>query len=83
MKAFILAAGKGKRLGHLTKDTPKPMLMLNGKPFQAFTGQDHRAHTTAHLAFMATNMARNNPMVIAALEKNVFEHISMMAPSLV
>jgi len=24
-------------------------------------------------------MARNNPMVIAALEKNVFEHISMMA----
>ena len=32
MKAFILAAGKGKRLGHLTKDTPKPMLMLNGKP---------------------------------------------------
>ena len=52
---------------------------LGGKPFQAFTGQDHRAHTTAHLAFMATNMARNNPMVIAALEKNVFEHISMMA----
>ena len=32
MKAFILAAGKGRRLGHLTKDTPKPMLMLKGKP---------------------------------------------------
>ncbi len=28
---------------------------------------------------MATNMARNNPMVIAALEKNIFEHISMMS----
>ena len=52
---------------------------LGGKPFQAFTGQDHRAHVTAHIAFMATNMARNNPMVIAALEKNIFEHISMMA----
>jgi len=52
---------------------------IGGKPFQAFSGQDHRAHITAHIAFMATNMARNNPMVIAALEKNVFEHISMMA----
>ena len=52
---------------------------LGGKPFQAFTGQDHRAHVTAHIAFMATNMARNNPMVISALEKNIFEHISMMS----
>jgi len=28
---------------------------------------------------MATNMARNNPMVMGALEKNIFEHISLMA----
>jgi len=34
---------------------------------------------TAHLNFMATNMARNNPMVMASLEKNIFEHISLMA----
>ena len=52
---------------------------LGGRPFQAFPGQDHRAHMTAHLNFMATNMARNNPMVMAALEKNIFEHISLMA----
>ena len=52
---------------------------LSGRPFQAFPGQDHRAHMTAHLSFMATNMARNNPMVMAALEKNIFEHISLMA----
>jgi hypothetical protein len=52
---------------------------LAGKPFQAFPGQDHRAHITSHLNFMATNMARNNPMVMAALEKNCFEHISLMA----
>ena len=51
---------------------------LAGKPFQAFPGQDHRAHITAHLAFMATNIARNNPVVGAALEKNIFEHISLM-----
>ena len=52
---------------------------LGGRPFQAFPGQDHRAHITAHLNFMATNIARNNPMVMASLEKNIFEHISLMA----
>ena len=52
---------------------------LGGKPFQAFPGQDHRAHVTAHLNFMATNFVRNNPSVTAALEKNVLEHISLMA----
>ena len=52
---------------------------LAGTPFQAFPGQDHRAHMTAHLNFMATNMARNNPVVMAALEKNIFEHISLMS----
>ena len=49
------------------------------KPFQAFPGQDHRAHITAHLNFMATNFVRNNPSVVAALEKNILEHISLMA----
>jgi hypothetical protein len=52
---------------------------LAGKPFQAFPGQDHRAHITAHLNFMATNMARNAPVIMASLEKNCFEHISLMA----
>ena len=52
---------------------------LGAQPFQAFKGQDHRAHITAHLNFMATNMAKNNPVINAALEKNIFEHISLMA----
>jgi len=52
---------------------------LAGKPFQAFPGQDHRAHITSHLNFMATNMARNAPQIMASLEKNCFEHISLMA----
>ncbi len=65
---------------------PQPMdpsleniMALSGKPFQAFPGQDHRAHITSHLNFMATNIAKNNPMVTAAMEKNIFEHISLMA----
>jgi len=52
---------------------------MGGKPFQAFPGQDHRAHITAHMNFMATNIARNNPLIMASLEKNIFEHISLMA----
>jgi hypothetical protein len=52
---------------------------LSGKPFQAFRGQDHRAHITAHLNFMSTNIARNNPVIMGSLEKNIFEHISLMA----
>ena len=52
---------------------------LGGKPFQAFPGQDHRAHITAHLNFMSTNMVRNNPMIMAAIQKNILEHISIMA----
>ena len=52
---------------------------LAGKPFQAFPGQDHRAHITAHLNFMSTNIVRNNPAVMAAIQKNILEHISIMA----
>jgi len=65
---------------------PSPMdpaveniLAMSNKPFQAFKGQDHQAHITTHLNFMSTNLARNNPVVLGALEKNIFEHISMMA----
>ena len=52
---------------------------LGGKQFQAFPGQDHRAHVTAHLNFMSTNLVRNNPPVMAAIQKNILEHISLMA----
>ena len=55
------------------------IMALSSKPFQAFKGQNHQAHITSHLNFMATNLARNNPMILGALEKNCFEHISMMA----
>ena len=52
---------------------------LTGKPFQAFGGQDHQAHITSHLNFMSTNMVKNNPPIMAAIQKNILEHISLMA----
>jgi hypothetical protein len=52
---------------------------LGGKPFQAFPGQDHQAHITAHLNFMETNMVKNAPPIGAAIQKNILEHISLMA----
>jgi len=52
---------------------------MGQKSFQAFPGQDHRAHVTAHLNFMASNFVRNNPSITAALEKNIMEHLSLMA----
>ena len=72
----------------ILKKPPKPMPKdpalehidaLAGLPFQAFPGQDHRAHITAHLNFLATNLVRNAPMVGGAVEKNCLEHISLMA----
>ena len=55
------------------------IMAMSGKPFQAFKGQEHRAHITSHLNFMATNMVKNNPMIMGSLQKNIFEHISIMA----
>lgn len=36
MKALLLAAGFGKRLGHLTEETPKPLIKVGEKPILAF-----------------------------------------------
>jgi len=49
------------------------------KPFQAFPGQDHKAHIDSHLSFMQSNMVQNSPPVLMALQKNILERISLMA----
>ena len=55
------------------------IMAMTGKPFKAFPGQDHQAHMDAHLTFMGTFMARNNPQALALLSKNCMEHIALMA----
>ena len=52
---------------------------LAGKKFQAFPKQDHKAHIDAHLNFMGTSMVRNNPTIASLVQKNILEHISLMA----
>ncbi len=37
MQCVILAAGRGVRMGELCDDTPKPMLLIQGKPKLAYT----------------------------------------------
>ena len=37
MKALILSAGMGSRLGRLTKSVPKPMLSIGGQPILSYT----------------------------------------------
>jgi hypothetical protein len=65
---------------------PQPMdpaleniLAISGKPFQAYPGQDHKAHIDSHLSFMSISMVQNNPMAMMSLQKNILEHISIMA----
>ena len=55
------------------------IMAMSQKPFQAFPGQDHKAHIDAHLNFMRLNMVQNNPIVMASIQKNILEHISLMA----
>jgi hypothetical protein len=55
------------------------ILAMSGKPFQAFPGQDHKAHIDAHLNFMRLNQVQNNPVAMNSLQKNILEHISLMA----
>ena len=40
MKAFILAGGKGTRLGKITKSIPKPMVKFIDKPILEYYNQD-------------------------------------------
>ena len=44
MKAMVLCAGFGTRLGGITKEIPKPMLQLQGRPMLAYILANLREH---------------------------------------
>ena len=43
-QCVILVGGKGTRLGALTKDTPKPLLPVGGRPFLSYLIQEAARH---------------------------------------
>ena len=48
------------------------IMAMSAKPFQAFPGQDHKAHIDAHLNFMRLNQTQNNPAAMASFTKKYF-----------
>jgi D-glycero-alpha-D-manno-heptose 1-phosphate guanylyltransferase len=62
MEAVILAGGLGTRLGDLTKNTPKPMLSVAGRPFIEYllqaldrSGVDRVVLSVGHLANLVSS----------------------------
>jgi len=77
-----------KDINQLLLPDPKPMPKdpatenmeaLQMKPLFALPQQDHNAHINAHRAFMATRMVQINPVVYAALQGHISEHVSLKA----
>jgi len=52
---------------------------LESTELKAFEGQDHTAHITAHLTFMAGGMVQQLPEVVVSLQKHVLEHVKLKA----
>ena len=50
MKALVLAAGKGTRLGSLTANVPKPMLPVGDRPLLAYTVEWLKRHDVHEIA---------------------------------
>lgn len=50
MKALILAAGKGTRIGHLTQNCPKPMLPVGDRPLLAHLVEWAHSHGINEIA---------------------------------
>jgi len=55
MKALILAAGYGTRLGELTKNKAKPLLEIKGKPLIEYTIEKIQATQAVDLIYIVTN----------------------------
>ena len=78
-----------KQIETLMKPAPKPPEPMdpakeNARALQmqlltAFEFQDHDAHISAHMAFMATRMVQINPQVYALLQSHISDHISFKA----
>ena len=56
MKALVLCAGKGIRLGYLTKEIPKPMILIKGKPVLEYTINLLKKHKIKEIAINTSHL---------------------------
>ena len=66
-------------LGPLQENSNFLSIPDGGSPPQAFMQQDHRAHISTHVAFMQTPLLQAQPALVSALQKHIFEHLTMIA----
>lgn len=64
MKAFVLAAGLGTRMRHLTETTPKPLLDVGG---ETLIGRQLARLAGAGVTFAVVNVSRHAETIRAAL----------------
>ena len=64
MKAIILAAGDGSRMGGLTKNLPKPLIDVNGRSII-----EHQLH---HLRKLLLNIRRINSLHRHSFKLQIF-----------
>tara|TARA_B100001142_G_scaffold330222_1_gene397119 strand:- start:3974 stop:4612 length:639 start_codon:yes stop_codon:yes gene_type:complete len=82
MKAMILAAGFGKRLGHLTQSTPKPLIRVKGQPLIKYhlsklLAADYSQivinthYLSDEIINYVENEFNNDPRIIFSIEKEI------------
>lgn len=64
MRAMILAAGRGERMGAMTQHTPKPLLLVNGKYLISYAIESLAA---AHIKDIVINVSYLGEQIMAAL----------------
>jgi hypothetical protein len=52
---------------------------MEGAPLEAFAGQEHQAHITAHLVFGSSPMIAQMPKIAMDLQKHIMEHVRVQA----
>jgi len=82
MKAMILAAGFGKRLGHLTQSIPKPLIKVKGQPLIKYHLSKLLAAEYSQIVInthylsdeiinYVENEFNNDPRIIFSIEKEI------------